>query len=65
MSSQTPTEGRAFADRLTRTQWLLLLMLGVLMWLGGGAIQQGLPVFAGLAVIFVSALGAKNTIRKG
>lgn len=54
----------AFADRMTRTQWLLVLLLGVVMWLGGGVVQQPFPVLLGLIVTVVSALSAWRTTRK-
>ena len=64
MSSQTPTEGHAFADRLTRTQWLLVAALGAVAWVAGYFTQAPPVAVPGALVVLFALLAAWHTAKK-
>ena len=59
------TKGHAFADRLTRTQWLLVALLGVVAWMAGYVMQAPAVAVPGALVLLFSLLSAWHTTRKG
>lgn len=57
--------GPAGADRLTRTQWLLVALLGIVGWVAGYAMQEPFLAVPGALVVLFSLLCAWHTARKG
>lgn len=58
-------QGHAWADRLTRTQWLLVALLGLVGWMAGYASQEPFLAVPGALVVLFSLLCAWHTARKG
>lgn len=64
MSENTRTEGHEWANRLTRTQWLLVLALGVIVWVVGYITTEPILAVPGFFVALFAALSAWHTNRK-
>lgn len=63
--SDTKPEGHAWADRMTRTQWLLVAVLGLLGWIGGYTIETPVIAMTSAVVLLFALLSAWHTTRKG
>lgn len=51
-------------NRLTRTQWLLVVVIGLIGWLAGFVLQAPLVAIPGAAAFLVGIVGAIFTRQK-
>lgn len=57
--------GPAGADRLSRTQWLLVVLIGIVVWLAGFVLEIPLLGILGAAATLIGVVAAISTRSRG